>query len=95
MLRIVAVSAGATALLLVTPAYAHHPSGAGPTGEAGPIVTIPATTLEQGQSSAAVVFEYLKFDALSDAQLAVPGHPHSLNAILAPSLSIPMASPPT
>jgi hypothetical protein len=86
MIRTIALGAGATALLLATPAFAHHPSGAGSTGEAGPIFTVPATTLEQGQSSAAVVFEYLKFDALSDAQLAVPGHPHSLDAILAPSL---------
>jgi hypothetical protein len=86
MIRTIALGAGATALLLATPAFAHHPSGAGPTGEAGPIVTVPATTLEQGRSSAAVVFEYLKFDSLSDAQLAVPGHPHSLDTILAPSL---------
>jgi len=86
MYRKIALSAGATALLLVTPAFAHHTSGAGSTGETGPIVTTPATTIEQGQSSAAVVFEYLKFDALSDAQLGVPGHPHSLDAILASSL---------
>lgn len=74
------------ALLLTSTAAAHHPSGAGSTGGAGPIVTVPGTTLEQGQSSAAVVFELLKFNALSDAQLSVPGHPHSLDAILAPSL---------
>lgn len=86
MLRIIALSAGATALLLATPAFAHHPSGAGTAGGAGPIVTTPAETLEKGQGSAAVVFEYVKFDALSDAQLAVHGHPHSLDAILAPSL---------
>jgi hypothetical protein len=86
MIRTIALGAGATALLLATPAFAHHPSGAGSTGEAGPIVTVPATTLEQGHSAAAVVFEYLKFDALSDAQLTVPGHPHSLDAILVPSL---------
>ena len=86
MLRTIALSAGATALLLATPAIAHHPSGAGAAGGAGPIVTTPAETLEKGHSSAAVVFEYLKFKALSDAVLATAGHPHSLDAILAPSL---------
>src|SRR5262245_31398287 len=86
MLRNIAFSAGMTALLLATPAFAHHPSGAGSAGGAGPIVTIPGTTLEKGQSSAAVVFEYIGLNALSDAQLSVPGHPHSLDAIVAPAL---------
>jgi hypothetical protein len=86
MLRNVGLGAGLTALLLATPAYAHHPSGAGTAGGAGPIVTIPGTTLEKGHSSAAVVFEYLSFNALSDAQLSVSGHPHSLDAIFAPSV---------
>jgi hypothetical protein len=90
MFRTIALGAGATALLFATtaftPALAHHPSGAGSTGGAGPIVTIPATTLEKGQGSAAVVFEYLQFDALSDAVLKANPHAHSLDAILAPSL---------
>ena len=86
MLRNIALSAGTTALLLLTPAFAHHPSGAGSAGQAGPIVTIPGTTLEKGDSSAAVVFEMIKFNALSDAQLAVAGHPHSLDTLLATSL---------
>ncbi len=86
MFRSVALSAGATALLLVTPVFAHHPSGAGSTGDTGPIVTIPATTLEKGHSSAAVVFEYIKLDPLTDAQLGGHPHPHSLDAILSTSL---------
>jgi hypothetical protein len=86
MLRPIALSAGLTALLLATSAQAHHPSGAGSAGGAGPIVTIPGTTLEKGESSAAVVFEYVGLNALSDAQLAASGHPHSLDAIFAPSL---------
>src|SRR5262245_5543178 len=86
MLRNLALSAGATALILATPASAHHPSGAGTAGSAGPIITIPGVTMEKGQSAAAVVFEYVRFNALSDAQLSVPGHPHSLDAILVPSL---------
>jgi hypothetical protein len=87
MRRTIALSAGAIALLISTPAFAHHPSGAGGAGEAGPVITIPAETLEQGHVSVAVVYEYLKFKALSDAMLTVPGHPHSLDAILAPSLA--------
>jgi hypothetical protein len=87
MLRTIALSAGATALLASPTAFAHHPSGAGGAAEAGPVITIPAETLELGHISVAVVYEYLKFKALSDAMLAVPGHPHSLNAILAPSLA--------
>jgi len=86
MFRSIALGAGLTALLLTTSAHAHHPSGAGSAGGAGPIVTIPGTTLEKGHSSAAIVFEYVGFNALSDAQLAVSGHPHSLDAIFAPSL---------
>ena len=86
MYRNIALSAGVAALLLATPARAHHPSGAGTAGGAGPIVTIPGTTLEKGHSSAAVVFEYIGYSALSDAQLAVSGHPHSLDALFAPSL---------
>ena len=81
-----AVACAFLALVLATFAFAHHPSGAGSSGGAGPIVTIPGTTLEQGQSAAAIVFEFQKFNPLSDAQLTVPGHPHSLDAILAPSL---------
>ena len=52
------IAAGAiSALVLTTSAPAHHPSGAGSGGGAGPIVTIPGTTLEQGQSAAAIVFD--------------------------------------
>jgi hypothetical protein len=86
MLYRIALGTGLTALLLSPPAFAHHPSGAGSAGEAGPIVTVPGTTLDQGASSVAVVFEFLKFKALSGTQLSVPGHPHSLDTILAPSL---------
>jgi len=85
MYRVFLVAA-AGAMLLASPASAHHPSGAGSGGAAGPIVTVPGTTLDRGESSAAVVFEYLRFNRLSDAQLGQPGHPHSIDAILAPSL---------
>ncbi len=89
MLRTLALGAGLTALL-ASPAFAHHPSGASSTGDAGPIATISATTLDNGQSVAGIVLETVKIDAFRDAQLIdLAGkhiHAHSLEAILAPSL---------
>lgn len=90
MFRRFAVCAGLAALALASPAVAHHPSGVGSTGGAGPIVTISASTLEQGHSAAAVFLEMVKIDAFSDAQLKTFAgqhiHAHSLDAILAPTL---------
>ncbi len=90
MLPIHAGCAGLAALILASPAFAHHPSGVGATGGAGPIATIPATTLEEGHSAAAIFFEMVKIDAFSDAQLKTFAgrhiHAHSLDAILAPTL---------
>lgn len=90
MLHKIALSAGATALLLATPAFAHHPSGAASTGDAGPISTISATTLDRGQSAAGIFFEMVKINPLSDAQLKTFAgkhiHAHSIDAILAPTL---------
>jgi len=82
------VGAAALALLFGAPAYAHHPSGVSSTGGAGPFNTLSATPLEQGQSAAAIFFEIVKMNPFSDADLTAPGthHPHSLDAILAPSL---------
>jgi hypothetical protein len=81
-------AAAALALLSSAPAYAHHPSGVSSTGGAGAINTISATTLDQGQGAAAIFFEIVKMNPFSDADLTAPGthHPHSLDAILAPSL---------
>jgi hypothetical protein len=82
--------AGLAALLLASPAVAHHPSGVGSSGGAGPIATIPATTLEEGRSAAAVFFEMVKIAPFSDAELKTFAgqhiHAHSLDAILAPTL---------
>ena len=90
MYRIHARCAGLAALVLASPAFAHHPSGASSTGGAGPIATIPATTLEQGQSAAAVFFEMVKISPFSDAELKTFAgqhiHAHSMDAILAPTL---------
>ncbi len=78
------------ALLLSSPVLAHHPSGATSTGGAGPIGTISATTLDQGQGAAALFFEMVKINAFTDAQLKTFAgkhiHAHSLDAILAPTL---------
>lgn len=82
--------AGIAALLLSAPAWAHHPSGASSAAGAGPINTISATTLERGESTAAFVYEAIKFRAFSDAELAAFAgahiHAHSVDMIMAPTL---------
>ncbi len=85
MFRTVALSAGVTALLAY-PAFAHHPSGASSTGDAGPIATVSATTLEQGHSVAGVVVEAIGLDPLTLDQMGGHPHPHSLEGIFATSL---------
>ncbi len=50
-------------------ALAHHPGGVGNALGAGPINTISATTLEQGQSVAGITVLYTSYDNLSDATL--------------------------
>ena len=96
MTKRTALAAGAIALVFATvvaatPAVAHHPGGVGGIGSAGPIVTIPATTLAAGQVTAAFLFEYVKLNPLSDAALidAAGRHDdvHSLNTIQSPSLA--------
>lgn len=86
MSRKIALSAGATALLLIAPAFAHHPSGAGSTGDTGPIVTIPATTLDKGQSVAGIVVEFINLDPLPLDKLGGHPHPHNLDGIHSTSL---------
>ena len=90
MFRKYASCAGLAALILAPPAFAHHPSGVGSSGGAGPIATISASTLEQGHSTAAIFFEMVKIDAFSDTQLKTFAgqqiHAHSVDAILAPTL---------
>src|SRR5215470_18890834 len=61
-------------LLLVSfafaaPAFAHHPGGGGNTGETGPIFTIPASTLDEGQIAVGVMFEYVRLRTLSTQTL--------------------------
>jgi hypothetical protein len=79
-------------LVLVAPAQAHHPGGGGNTGSGGPINTISAGTLDEGQIAAAVRYEFIRLSRLSDAELiaaARPGmHAHSIRSIQSPALSV-------
>jgi hypothetical protein len=84
--------AGACLALLASPASAHHPAAVSGSGGAGPINTISATTLGQGQSAASVTYEYINFGGLSDADLiagalASGSHVHSISTIEAIALS--------
>jgi len=49
-----AAAIGSLILFIVAPAEAHHPGGGGNTGSGGPINTISASTLAEGQIAAAV-----------------------------------------
>lgn len=67
-------------------AQAHHPGGAGNTGNAGPIITIPATTLAAGQLVAGISIDYTHLDSLSDAALiagvaSTHDHVHTLGTL--------------
>jgi hypothetical protein len=69
----------------VTPATAHHAGGVGNALGAGPVVTISASTLEEGHSVGAVTFDYQSLSGLSDETLISatanmpPGSPESNN----------------
>jgi hypothetical protein len=84
--------AGLVALISTGPAKAHHPGGSGNTGSAGPINTIGAETLAQGQSTVAFLFEYTVLNTMSDASLAYYAgkhlHVHSMAAIASPAVSV-------
>jgi hypothetical protein len=79
MSRSFAVFASVITLVFATPAFAHHPGGAGNAGAGGPIITIPAETLEAGHFATAVWYEYIRFGALADAALinAASKHIHA------------------
>lgn len=84
-----------TAAALVTPlasAQAHHPGGGGGAGIAGPINTIPGTTLDQGQWVAGFTYEYTAFNSIGDAALAFYAgqheHVHTLRTIQSPAISL-------
>lgn len=81
--RAVAVIAPAT--FAVAPASAHHAGGVGNALGAGPIITISASTLEEGHSVAAVTLDYQSLGGLSTETLLSataampPGSPESNN----------------
>jgi hypothetical protein len=56
-------------LFVAAPAFAHHPGGGGNTGAAGPVYTIPASTLDEGQTAVGVMFEIVRLRTLSDQTL--------------------------
>ena len=67
------------------PAWAHHAGGIGNALGAGPIITDPASTLDQGHSVAAVTLDYQSLGGLSTGTLLTataampPGSPESNN----------------
>jgi len=84
--------AAAGAMLLAPPAFAHHPTAVAGTGGAGPINTLPATTLDQGQSAFGAAYEFIHFGGLSDAALIAGAqlsgsHDHSIKTIESVALS--------
>lgn len=85
-------SAAGMALLTATNATAHHPGGGGSAGSAGPINTISASTLAQGQGAVAIMFEMIRIREFSDTQLlhnaTQGGHSHSLKSITAPAVAM-------
>jgi len=88
----VALSACIVTLSLVSSVAAHHPGGPGNTGGAGPIVTIPATTLEQGHFAVAAWYEFSRLGGLDDAQLIQAAskhiHAHSIGTIQSASSAL-------
>jgi hypothetical protein len=81
----IAAFASLIALACAAPARAHHPGGTGNAGGAGPINTMPATTLEAGQVAVSFLYEYIGLFGLTNADLiaaaAAHQHAHSIRAI--------------
>ena len=84
------LSVGVLMLGLTTPAWAHHPCGVGNSGAAGPVGTLPATTLDEGQVAAFVLYEFVRLKELSDQVLIEAAgrheHVHSLGTIQSTSI---------
>ncbi len=78
-------------VFVITPAQAHHPGGGGNTGSGGPINTSSASTLDEGQITTAVRYEFIRLGELSDATLLAAAsdgrHGHSMRSIDSFSLS--------
>src|SRR5215472_10511190 len=67
--RALAIAFAASCVAGATPTFAHHPGGGGNAEGAGPIFTIPASTLDEGQIAVGVMFEYVRLTTLSDRTL--------------------------
>lgn len=84
--RCIALALALASIGVATPASAHHPGGGGNAEASGPIFTIPASTLDEGQTAVGVMFEYVRLRMLSDQTLvnaAVAGNEgvHDLKTI--------------
>lgn len=79
-------------LFVLTNAHADHPTIGFGSAVAGPIITIPASTLPKGTWSIGSRLEYTKFDAFSNSRLETLAEnereTHSTDYLLSPSLSI-------
>ncbi|HWR59668.1 MAG TPA: hypothetical protein VN328_12345, partial [Thermodesulfovibrionales bacterium] len=73
-------------------AWAHHPAGSAGLGQAGPIITIPASTLQKGRIGLGLQTEFINFDAFSDNELSrfaeSDSHAHSLDSVFHGVLTI-------
>ncbi|MGE5179708.1 MAG: hypothetical protein ACM3PF_11480 [Bacteroidota bacterium] len=87
-----AVFLGLILVLAPAPARADHPSVGLGSGVAGPIITIPASTLPAGKWAASARVEWISFRTFSDSQLvrfAENGiEAHSTASVASPSLSV-------
>ena len=87
-----AVSLAWILVLAPAPARADHPSVGLGSGVAGPIITIPASTLPAGKWAASARLEWISFHTFSDSQLvrfAENGiEAHSTASVTSPSLSV-------
>lgn len=88
--RAMRLSASLVTLLLTTPAWADHPGVTENVG-GGPVGTIPATTLAQGQIATFVAFEHIRMREVSDLVLldyaaTRHGHAHSVGTVQRTSL---------
>lgn len=79
-------------LFILGNAYADHPTVGFGSEVAGPIITVPASTLPKGTWSIGSRLEYTKFDAFSNSKLETlaenGNETHSLDYLLSSSLSI-------
>jgi hypothetical protein len=84
--------AGLALLATASPVMAHHPSGVSSSSNSGPIVTIPATTLDQGAINTWFAFEHISFEELSDKVLETAAlnhqHVHSLASLDSPMAGV-------